>query len=72
MDKDLNVLNKQINLHVADIERYQGFVTKLGCEKGLIRDELLRAKERSRKTMEQLKRARMVEEPVVEGAKKKM
>jgi hypothetical protein len=30
MDKDFVVLNKQINLHVSDIERYQGCVSKLG------------------------------------------
>lgn len=29
MDKDLNVLQKQINLHVHDIERIQGFVSTL-------------------------------------------
>lgn len=42
MDKDFVVLNKQINLHVSDIERYQGAVSKLGIEKGKNRDELLR------------------------------
>jgi len=58
MDKDLIVLQKQINLHVHDIERMQGFVTKLSQRKGDIRDEILRGKERSRRTMEQLKRGR--------------
>ena len=52
MDKDFVILNKQINLHVSDIERYQGCVSKLGIEKGKNRDELLRQKDRSRKTME--------------------
>lgn len=42
MDKDFVILNKQINLHVSDIERYQGCVSKLGIEKGKNRDELLR------------------------------
>jgi len=60
MDKDLNVLQKQINLHVHDIERIQGFVSTLAIQKGKTRDELLRGKERSRKTMEQLKRARQI------------
>lgn len=36
----------------------QGFVTKLSQRKGDIRDEILRGKERSRRTMEQLKRGR--------------
>lgn len=58
MDKDLNVLQKQINLHVHDIERIQGFVSTLAIQKGKTRDELIRGKERSRKTMEQLKKAR--------------
>ena len=58
MDKDLIVLQKQINLHVHDIERMQGFVTNLAQKKGNIRDEILRGKERSRRTMEQLKRGR--------------
>lgn len=52
MDKDLIVLQKQINLHVHDIERMQGFVSNIACNKGRVRDELLRGKERSRKTME--------------------
>ena len=34
MDKELVVLQKQINLHVADIERYQGFVSRLAIKKG--------------------------------------
>ena len=36
----------------------QGFVTGLAHKKGKIRDEILRGKERSRRTMEQLKRGR--------------
>lgn len=58
MDKDLIILQKQINLHVHDIERMQGFVSNLANKKGNIRDEILRGKERSRRTMEQLKRGR--------------
>lgn len=60
MDKTLNVLQKQIKLHVHDIERIQGFVSTLAIQKGKTRDELLRGKERSRKTMEQLKKARQI------------
>ncbi len=52
MDQDFIVLEKQIKLHVSDILRMQGFVKKLALEKGRVRDELLRAKARSRKTME--------------------
>ena len=52
MDKEISVLQKQINLHVHDIERIQGFVSNLANKKGKTRDKLLRDKERSRKTME--------------------
>lgn len=51
MDKDLVVLQKQINLHVHDIERYQGFVSTLAITKGKTVDELRRNKEKARKTM---------------------
>jgi hypothetical protein len=57
---------------VHDIERMQGFVTNLAVNKGKVRDEIIRGKERSRKTMECLKRSRQVEQPEVEGEKKKM
>ena len=55
MDKELVVLQKQINLHVADIERYQGFVSRLAITKGNTVEELRRGKEQARKTMKQLK-----------------
>ena len=55
MDKELVVLQKQINLHVADIERYQGFVSRLAIKKGNTVEELRRNKEQARKTMKQLK-----------------
>ena len=58
MDKELVVLQKQINLHVADIERYQGFVSRLAVKKGNTVEELRRNKEKARKTMKQLKEAR--------------
>ena len=51
MDKDLVVLRKQINLHVADIERYQGFVSRLAIKKANTVEELRRTKEKARKTM---------------------
>ena len=55
MDKELVVLQKQINLHVADIERYQGFVSRLAVKKGNTVEELRRTKDKARKTMKQLK-----------------
>lgn len=58
MDKELVVLQKQINLHVADIERYQGFVSRLAIKKGNVVEELRRNKEKARKTMKQLKASR--------------
>ena len=55
MDKELVVLQKQINLHVHDIERYQGFVSRLAITKGNTVEELRRNKDKARKTMKQLK-----------------
>ena len=34
MDKDLIILQKEINLHVADIERIQGLMSRLAVGKG--------------------------------------
>ena len=50
MDKDLIVLQKEINLHVADIKRIQGLMQRLALKKGENADELRRNKEKSRKT----------------------
>ena len=55
MERELIVLQKQINLHVADIERYQGFVSRLAVKKGNTVEELRRNKDKARKTMKQLK-----------------
>lgn len=55
MDKDLVVLQKQINLHVHDIERFQGFVSTLAKNKGENVEELRRNKAKARKTMKCLK-----------------
>lgn len=55
MEKELVVLQKQINLHVHDIERYQGFVSRLAIKKGNTVEELRRNKDKARKTMKQLK-----------------
>ena len=50
MDKDLIILQKEINLHVADIKRIQGLMGRLALSKGEMQDELRRTKEKSRKT----------------------
>jgi hypothetical protein len=50
MDKDLIVLQKEINLHVADIKRIQGLMARVALKKGSIADELRRIKDKSRKT----------------------
>ena len=42
-------------MHVHDIERYQGFVSRLAIKKGNTVEELRRNKEKARKTMKQLK-----------------
>ena len=50
MDKDLTILQQEINLHVADITRIQGLMGRLALKKGMTADELRRNKEKSRKT----------------------
>lgn len=50
MDKTLVVLQKEINLHVADIKRIQGLMARIAVKKGDNADELRRNKEKSRKT----------------------
>lgn len=54
MDKSLNILQKEINLHVNDIKRIQGLMTRLAVMKGETLDELKRNKDKARKTMKQL------------------
>ena len=68
MDKELVVLQKQINLHVADIERYQGFVSRLAVKKGQTVEEMRRTKEKARKTQKQLKTARTTTSKPMGGA----
>ncbi len=60
MDKDLNVLQKEINLHVSDIKRIQGLMSRLAIKKGETNDELRRHKDKARKTMKQLKNTKKV------------
>lgn len=61
MDKELNVLQKEINLHVNDIKRIQGLMSRLALRKGKVNDELRRHKEKARKTMKQLKNTKTIE-----------
>eukprot|EP00357_Protocruzia_adherens_P006894 CAMPEP_0115000420 /NCGR_PEP_ID=MMETSP0216-20121206/16749_1 /TAXON_ID=223996 /ORGANISM="Protocruzia adherens, Strain Boccale" /LENGTH=516 /DNA_ID=CAMNT_0002365519 /DNA_START=252 /DNA_END=1802 /DNA_ORIENTATION=- len=58
MQKELDVLQKEINLHYHDIKRIQGLATKLAVKRGLNNDELRRGKNRARKTMEAIKNSR--------------
>jgi len=62
MDKELNVLQKEINLHVNDIKRIQGLISRLAIMKGKSYDELKRNKEKARKTMRQLKNTKKIGE----------
>jgi hypothetical protein len=50
MEKELNVLQKSINLHVNDIKRIQGAVSNLAKKKGLIADGLRRTKMMAKRT----------------------
>ena len=60
MDKDLIILQKEINLHVADIKRIQGLMQRLALTKGEQQDELRRTKEKSRKTQAFLSQSKKV------------
>ena len=60
-DKDLIVLQKQINLHVHDIERIQGMMTIEAMRKGEKSDELRRIKDKSRKTQKFLSESKKVD-----------
>ena len=65
MDKDLIVLQKEINLHVADIKRIQGLMSKTGISKGQKADELRRLKEKSRKTQAFLSESKKVKSSTI-------
>lgn len=62
MDKELNILQKEIHLHVSDIRRIQGLMSRLAIKKGETNDELRRHKEKARKTMKQLKTTKKIGE----------
>lgn len=61
MEKDLSVLQKEINLHVNDIERMQGHIGRLFVIKGNQADELRRLKDKSRKTQQFLGESKKVQ-----------
>ena len=61
MDKDLIVLQKEINLHVADIKRIQGLMSRLALMRGEKSDELRRLKDKSRKTQSFLSDSKKVQ-----------
>jgi len=61
MDKDLIILQKEIGLHVHDIERIQGLISRLAVKKGETQDELRRNKEKSRKTQAFLSETKKVQ-----------
>lgn len=61
MDKELNTLQKEINLHVNDIKRIQGLISRLAIKKGETNDELRRNKDRAKKTMNEIKNSRKID-----------
>ena len=60
MEKELNTLQKEINLHVNDIKRIQGLISRLAIKKGYTNDELRRNKDRAKKTMNEIKNSRKI------------
>lgn len=66
-DKDLIVLQKQINLHVHDIERIQGMMTIEAKRKGEKSDELRRIKDKSRKTQAFLSESKKVQSSTIKA-----
>ena len=67
-DKDLIVLQKQINLHVHDIERIQGMMTIEALRRGEKADELRRIKDKSRKTQAFLSESKKVQSSTIKQA----
>ncbi len=60
MDKELNRLQKEIGLHVSDIKRIQGLMTRLARMHGETNDEIKRNKEKARNTMKLLSSVKKV------------
>lgn len=51
-DIQMEAVKKKVNLHVKDIERMQGLLSKYANKKGKIEDELKRVRANARKTMQ--------------------
>lgn len=54
MDKELYRLQKEIGLHVNDIKRIQGLMSRLAIMHGKTNDEIKRNKDKARNTMKLL------------------
>jgi hypothetical protein len=61
MDKELYRLQKEIGLHVNDIKRIQGLMSRLAIMKGKTNDEIKRNKEKARNTMKLLSGVKKVQ-----------
>jgi REP element-mobilizing transposase RayT len=70
MDKALNILQKEINLHVNDIERMQNHISRLATIMGNQADELRRNKEKSRKTQSILSQLKKVQPSTIKNTTK--
>ena len=60
MDKELYRLQKEIGLHVNDIKRIQGLMSRLAIMHGKTNDEIKRNKEKARNTMKLLSSVKKV------------
>lgn len=61
MDKELYRLQKEIGLHVNDIKRIQGLMSRLAIMHGKTNDEIKRNKEKARNTMKLLSSVKKVQ-----------
>jgi hypothetical protein len=61
MDKELYRLQKEIGLHVNDIKRIQGLMSRLAIMHGKTNDEIKRNKEKARNTMKLLSGVKKVQ-----------
>jgi len=50
MEKEQDIVNKKINLHVTDIRRIQGAVSNINDQKGKYADDLKRRKIMTKRT----------------------
>jgi len=61
MDKELYRLQKEIGLHVNDIKRIQGLMSRLAIMHGKTNDEIKRNKDKARNTMKLLGETKKVQ-----------